>query len=204
MRLIPRDERFFEMFGQIARRMTESAQLLSQLFAEPAKLDQYCAAIKELEHQADNLTHEVNSKIDTSFITPLDREDIHLLASRLDNVVDLIDGTARRAVMFNLRQESREPARRLAEVLLRSTECIASAVTNMKKPRAVSERSSEIKRLEEEGDAIYHEAVGQLFSGKLDPLEVMKWKEIYDKLEDAVDECEDVANVLESIAIKNS
>ena len=203
MRLIPRDQQFFTLFAEIAKRITASAELLSQLFADPSRLEQFCAAIKSLEHEADGLTHEVNMRLDKSFITPLDREDIHVLASRLDNVVDLIDGTARRAAMFRI-SEAREPARQLADVLVRSGSEIAAAVNSMTQYKVVTQAARKIKQLEEEGDTLYHKAVGELFSGAHDALEVMKWKDLYDTLEDAVDECEDVANVLESIALKNS
>lgn len=161
------------------------------------------AAIKELEHQADHLTHDVIDRIDRSFVTPIDREDIHLLASRLDDVIDLLDGTARRAQMFHI-TEIREDARRLSDVVCRAAAVIETAVGGMKNPKMVAEHARELKRLEEEGDAIYHAAVGSLFAGSPDPLEVIKWKDLYDKLEDAIDQCDDVANVLESISIKNS
>jgi predicted phosphate transport protein (TIGR00153 family) len=203
VRLIPRDERFFDLFAEIAKRLTSSARLLSQLFAEPHRLDHYVAAIKVVEHEADNITHEVNAKLDTSFVTPLDREDLHTLATRLDNVVDLIDGTARRVAMFHV-TEVREPARRLSDVLVRATECIGASVASMKVRKVVAEKAREIKALEEEGDAIYQEAVGELFRNGTDALEVMKWKDLYDTLENALDECENVANALESISLKNA
>jgi len=203
VRLIPRDERFFDLFSEIAARLTTSARLLNQLFAEPHKIDHYVAAIKAVEHEADIITHQVNAKLDTSFVTPLDREDIHALATRLDNVVDLIDGTARRAAMYNIR-EVREPAARLSAVLVSATDCIAEAVTGMKQGKVVAQKAREIKLLEEEGDGIYHEAVGALFRNGAEALEVLKWKDLYDTLEDALDECEDVANTLESISLKNA
>jgi predicted phosphate transport protein (TIGR00153 family) len=202
VRLIPRDEQFFSMFSQLARLLCQSADLLSKLFAEPQRMAELVTAIKTLEHEADNLTHDVMIRIDKSFVTPIDREDIHLLASRLDDVIDLLDGTARRAQMFHI-VETREPAKRLADVLSRAANCIEGAVADMKKPKVVAQRSAEMKALEEEGDAIYHEAVGNLFAGSPDPLEVIKWKELYDKLEDAIDQCDDVTNVIESIALKN-
>jgi len=201
--LIPRDERFFELFAEIAQRLTGSATLLCELFAHPDRLDYYLGAIKKLEHEADVLTHQVNQRLDTAFVTPLDREDIHMLATRLDNVVDLIDGTARRAKMFHMK-DVREPAKRLADSLTKATDRIAQAVKGMKQPKIVAEHARVIKQLEEEGDQIYFEAVGALFANGTDPLEVMKWKDLYDKLEDALDECEDVSNTLESISLKNS
>ena len=203
MRLIPRDERFFDMFAELAKRLTGSAKLLCELMAEPQRLDHYVGAIKALEHEADNLAREVNQRLDTAFVTPLDREDIHLLASRIDNVIDLVDGTARRAKMYHI-GEVRQPAKRLAEILVRSTEQIAIAVSEMKRPKQVAERAKDIKRLEEEGDAVYFEAVGALFANGMPALEVIKWKDLYDKLEDALDECENVSNTLESISLKNS
>ena len=207
MRLIPRDEQFYDLFSDLAKRLVQTARLLPRVFSEPARLDQLVAEIKAVEHEADTITAQVNLRIDRSFVTPIDREDIHLLASRLDNVVDLIDGTARRAQMFRVR-EMKPQASRLADVIARAADCIASAVDGMKQPKVVSQRAREIKLLEEEGDQIYQDAIGALFAGTPgqppEPLEVMKWKELFDSLEDALDECEDVANVLESISIKNS
>jgi hypothetical protein len=202
VRLIPRDEGFFVLFESLASRMTRSATLLNALFTEPVRLEQYAGQIKELEHQADETTHEIMMRIDRSFVTPLDREDIHLLATRLDNVVDLMDGTARRAQMFHLK-DRREPAKELTSVLMRATEMIASAVSSLKNPHEVQRIGREIKLLEEEGDAIYSAAVGALFEGTPNALDVIKWKELYDNIEHAIDECEDVLNVLESVAIKN-
>jgi uncharacterized protein len=203
VRLIPRDEGFFVLFNELAKRLKEAARLLNRLLAEPDRLEQYVAAIKTVEHEADVLTHDVRARIDRSFVTPIDREDIHLLATELDDVIDLIDGTARRVAMFHI-NESREPALRLSETISRAADCIEAAVAAIKKPAVVAEKSREIKRLEEEGDAIYQEAVGELFRGKPDALEVMKWKEMYDTLERALDQCQGVGHVLESISLKNS
>ena len=202
MRLIPRDEKFYDLFAELGKRLSASAKLLNQLFAEPARIEAYCAAIKAIEHEADRLTHDVIDRIDRSFVTPIDREDIHLLASRLDNVIDLIDGTARRAAMFRLR-EIRPHARQLSDVLMRASNTLEVMVSGMRESRTVSEHARAVKLLEEEGDAIYHEAVGALFDNGAEPLEVIKWKEMYDTIERALDECEDVANTIGSIALKN-
>jgi predicted phosphate transport protein (TIGR00153 family) len=202
-KLIPRDEKFFDLFDEIARRLVRAAKLQQQLFGEPTRIGEHVTAIKEVEHEADVLTHSVITRLNKSFVTPFDREDIHELASRLDDVVDLIDGTARRAVMFRI-TSVREPARLLADVIVRAADCLEQAVIAIKKPKIVIERGQEVKALEEEGDAIYHEAVGKLFDGGEDPIEVMRWKELYDTMERTLDQCEDVANVLESIALKNA
>jgi predicted phosphate transport protein (TIGR00153 family) len=203
VRLIPKDEGFFELFDGLADRMTRSSELLLALFSEPDRLDQYAREIKELEHQADDITHEIMMRIDRSFVTPLDREDIHMLATRLDNVVDLMDGTARRAQMFHL-ADRREPAKDLTKVLVEATKAIALAVKSIKDSQKVQLVGRDVKRLEEEGDAVYSAAVGALFEGTPNALDVIKWKELYDNLEHAIDECEDVLNVLESISLKNS
>jgi predicted phosphate transport protein (TIGR00153 family) len=201
-KLIPRDEKFFDLFDEIALRLVRAAKLQKQLFSEPARIGEHVAAIKTIEHEADVLTHDVITRLNKSFVTPFDREDIHELASRLDDVVDLIDGTARRAVMFRV-TTVREPARQLADVIVRAADALEKAVVAIKKPKIVIERGQEVKTLEEEGDAIYHAAVGKLFDGGEDPIEIMRWKELYDTLERTLDQCEDVANVLESIVLKN-
>jgi uncharacterized protein len=202
-RLIPRDEEFFSLFNKLAEHLRTAAQLLDQLFAEPHRTTELVKQIKDVEHLADQLTHEINVRIDKSFITPIDREDIHLLASRLDDVIDRLDGTARRVVMLHI-NEVREPAKQMASVICQAAEHIATAVKAIKVPALVSAQAAEIKKLEEEGDAIYHDAVGALFAGSPDPLEVIRWKEVYETLEIAIDLCMGVANAVHSISIKNA
>jgi uncharacterized protein Yka (UPF0111/DUF47 family) len=136
-------------------------------------------------------------------VTPLDREDIHLLAKRLDNVIDLVNGAARRVVMFRVK-EPRAGAVRMADVIVRASAEILASVSDVNKRQRMIEHSRSIKVLEEEGDALYAENVGALFEHDEPALEVLKWKEIFDALEHAIDECDDVSNVLESIALKNS
>ncbi len=203
MRFIPRDERFFDLFADMADILVRSATELQHLFANPARLDEQVAVIKELEHAADRLTAEANRKVDTSFVTPLDREDIHALVTRLDNVVDLIDGCARRAQIYRI-TETRDPAIRLCAVIGEACSHIKDAVAAMKKPQQVYEHGVKIKRLEEQGDAIYHDTLGALFAGESDALTVIKWKDLYDSLETALDECHYVSLALESISLKNS
>lgn len=191
------------MFAQVAACVTAAAKIIHELFKDPEDLHKYVTEIKDVEHKADGLTHDIIARIDQTFVTPFDREDIHMLASRLDDVVDLLDGTARRAAMFRIRG-TREPAQMLAGVVVRAATRIEEAVVGMKKSQIVTQKAREIKSLEEEGDAIYHLAVGSLFDGDPDPLEVIKWKELYDTLERALDQCEDVANVLETISLKHA
>ena len=187
----------------MADRNKEAAQLLRDLFdAAPERRTPIVERIKRLEHEADQVTHEVVNRLDRTFITPLDREDIHQLASDLDDVMDVMDGTARRAQIFHL---GVAPAgvRQLTEVIQRMVTVLAEGVGRLKKGDDVMKYCVEAKKLEEEGDAIYHEVLGQLFEREKDALEVIKWKEIYDNLERTLDEAEDVANVLESITLKH-
>ncbi len=203
MRLLPRDEEFFDLFVEVADRNKEAAQLLRELFeAAPERRTPIVERIKRLEHEADEVTHEVVNRLDRTFITPLDREDIHQLASDLDDVMDMMDGTARRAQIFHI---GTAPAgvRQLTEVIQRMVSVLAEAVGRLKKGDDVMKYCVEAKKLEEEGDAIYHEVLGQLFERERDALEVIKWKEIYDNLERTLDQAEDVANVLESITLKH-
>ena len=202
-RLLPRDEQFFDLFDQLAAHLTMSARMLTDLFAEPARVSEHVRKIKEVEHKADVLTAGINQRINKSFVTPIDREDIHLLASRLDDVIDLLDGTARRFEMLHLTTVTAH-ATALNRVLLQAAERIQVAVSAIRKPKLVTEHTAEIKRLEEEGDAIYHEAVGALFTGTPNPLDVMRWKEMYDTLERAIDSCMGVAQALQSISLKNA
>ncbi len=204
MRFLPRDEEFFDLFVQVARRCEEGAQHLKEVFAGPGERQAYCInAIERLEHEADDITHEVVNRLDRTFITPIDREDIHLLASDLDDVIDRIDGTARRVKIFKL---TGAPAGvvELADVILRITAVITEAVTKLRNDhQAVIAYSIQAKKLEEEGDSLYQEILGRLFEEEKDPIRLIKWKEIYDNLETTIDQAEDVANDLESIALKH-
>src|SRR6266853_1196908 len=171
VRLLPREEEFFDLFVEVATRNKVAAQHLRDLFdAPPERRIAQVDAIKRLEHEADQVTHEVVNRLDRTFITPLDREDIH----------------------------------QLAEVIQRMVDVLGEAVGRLKKGDDVMKYCIEAKKLEEEGDAIYQQALGLLFETERDPLEVIKWKEIYDTLERTLDESEVVANVLESITLKHA
>jgi predicted phosphate transport protein (TIGR00153 family) len=202
-RLIPRDDQFFELFDQLAAHLATTAKLLDTLFCDLPHASDHVKAIKDIEHKADLLTLTISQRIDKSFITPIDREDIHMLASRLDDVIDLLDGASRRFTMLHI-DVVLPPAKHLAGVLMRAADEIKLAVNQMRKPTAVNQHVATIKRLEEEGDAIYHDAVGELFAGTPNPIDVIKWKEMYDTLEHAIDSCMGVAQVLQSISLKNA
>jgi uncharacterized protein Yka (UPF0111/DUF47 family) len=205
VRLLPRDQKFFDLFTASATLSVQAARYLGELLEKDESARAGIAdTIKKLERDADQITHDVVSRLDRTFITPLDREDIHLLASRLDDVIDMIDGIARRSQIFKL-GPSPAGAVLLADVIRRASAQLLDAVRVLGdgRPRTVLAACVEVKRLEEEGDALYHDWLGRLFDETSDPVRLMKWKEIYDSLERTLDVAEDVANVLESVAIKH-
>jgi len=204
VRLLPREEDFFSLFVEVARRNSEAAKLLRDLFeAAPDRRTPIIEAIKKLEHEADQVTHDVVNRLDRTFITPLDREDIHKLASDLDDVMDVMDGTARRAQIFRV-GAAPDGVLRMTEVIQRMVAVLGQGVERLRKGEEVIKFCIEAKKLEEEGDVIYHEALGKLFETERDAIELIRWKEIYDNLERTLDEAEDVANGLESITIKHA
>jgi len=203
VKLFSKDETFFDLFRQQAKYISVAATHLQALMAQPADAPRIAAEIKKAETDGDAVVHVINQRIDTSFVTPLDREDIHLLAKRLDNVIDLINGAARRVVMFRV-TETRAGADVMAAIIVNAAKEILQAIDDVTEPKRMVEHSRAIKVLEEEGDALYGDCVGALFSNDVPAIEVIKWKEIFDALEHTIDECDDVANVLESIALKNS
>ena len=204
IRLLPREEEFFTLFVEVANRSHEAAGHLVQLFANGADKRTYWAElIKRLEREADDFTHEVVNRLDRTFITPIDREDIHLLASDLDDVIDRIDALARRAQIFRLGDPPKGVAQ-LADLLQKLTGELAQAVGKLKGNDKVIAHCIEVKRLEEQADIVYHEQLGLLFDTEKDPITLIKWKEMFDGLEGAIDEGEDVANDLQSIVLKHA
>ena len=201
--LLPRDEKYFERFNEMAQRIHEAAGALHQFFAEGAPVLVVAEHVKRLEHECDQISHEILRRIDLTFITPLDREDIHRLAVRLDDVIDLIDGTVRRLSLFKVTQPT-PPSKRMADVVLRITAELVLGVGALSARKGVIEHCIAIKKLENEGDAAYHDAVASLFTDQIPVIDVIKWKDIYENLERAVDACEAVAHILESAVWKSS
>jgi len=197
------DKAFFDIFADMADKINEAAGLLKAMVETAERPEEYAARIKHVEHQCDELTHNLVRKLNSTFITPLDREDIHDLAVKLDDVVDLIDSTADRMVAFRIKGTSVE-VHGLTDVLRRQTEVIKLAVTNLGRTDKILDRCIEIHSLENEGDRLFHKGLVRLFSEVKDPIELLKQKEIIEKIEHATDRCEDVANVLEGIMLKNA
>jgi predicted phosphate transport protein (TIGR00153 family) len=205
LRLLPRDERFFDLFVSMATTTESAASNLAELFRRTDdERWQLVEVIKGLEHDADNVTHEIVTRLDRTFITPFDPEDIHELASRLDDIMDRIDSTARRARIFRV-DSVPEGALLLCDVIHRTVTQVPVAVEALRDgpPAVVLSACREIKRLEEEGDAMYYHWLGKLFEDLHEPITVIKWKELYDTLEKTLDSAEDAANVLESVTLKH-
>lgn len=202
-KLIPKEEKFFDMFISMAQNAHEASKLLTLMMEQPDKIRDTAESIKALEHKGDRMTHDLIVKLNKTFIVPIDREDIYGLSSKLDDVTDLIESIARRLVLFKVTEVS-EPALELARVLQRSTAAIVVAVSELQNGMKVMDPCIEINRLEDEADHIYHLALGKLFEVEIDPIALIKWKELYEKLEASLDRCEDVANVIEGIVVKNA
>ena len=202
-RFIPREEKFFEMFVCMAQNAHEGSKLLTEMMAPDADRRNLAESIKSLEHKGDRMTHDLITKLNRTFVVPIDREDIYRLSSCIDDIMDLIESVARRMVLFKIGNPS-EPAVQLSQLLRRGTAEVVAAVSELKNGMKVVEHCIEINRLEDEADHVYHLVLGELFETEKDPIELIKWKEIYETLETSVDKCEDVANVIESIVVKNA
>jgi predicted phosphate transport protein (TIGR00153 family) len=201
-RLIPREEKFFTDFQALADELKVGAQLLEQMLEPEHPVWNKADEIKEVEHKCDSLTHGIIQRLNRTFVTPLDREDIHALARSLDDVMDSIDAAATLVRLYRL-DTVRFGARELAQVITASTYQVRLALDALEQQKGILGHAIEINRLENEADRIHQQAVSQLFDAEHDPLTVMKWKESLDFLEDATDRCEDVANVLEGVMVKH-
>src|SRR5215467_8153346 len=180
-KLLPREEQYFTLFAQMTSYINDAATSLVEMLAHHnGDFQEYGQRIKIIEHACDDLTHNVATRLNQSFITPFDREDIYMMSKALDDVVDLIDGAARAVVMYDI-HETTEPAKQLAGVIQRMALQLNEVVSILQKPKGVTERLVEIHRLENEGDDMYQRAVGNLFHDDLHPLEVIKWKDVYEK-----------------------
>lgn len=206
IRLFPREETFLPQFGRAAEVVVEAARVLDALAGEPKLDDERAAEIRRLEHQGDQIAHETFDLLNRTWITPIDREDIHTLVKTLDDVLDFIDAAASRIVLYRISTTTPE-LKKITTVIVQSALAIQKAMgllSDLKNSRRILETCVEINRLENEADTVAQLAIGRLFNETKDPIEVMKWKEIYDFVEGATDRCEDVANTLETIVIKST
>jgi len=200
--LIPREERFFDDFVALAEQIRTGARTLKQMLAGTSPDMDKAEAIKEIEHACDRTTRAIIDRLNRTFVTPLDREDIHALASHLDDVMDAIDATAAVIRLYKI-PIVRPGARRLVEIIIESVDRIVQALAALDRRTGVLELAAQIKQLEHEADRCHQDAIVELFDTERDPITVIKWKEIFDFLEAATDRCEDVANLLEGVIVKH-
>lgn len=206
LRLVPRQESFFELFEKQARLVDEGAKYLMQIMEEFEHLEDLAFRLKATEHDADEVVHEIIRKLNTTFVTPLDREDIHALASALDDILDAIEAASDRMVLYEIREPT-ESAVKLTKILAEATSLMVQAVgslRNLRQTEAIREACVAINRLENRGDQTNRAAIAKLFQMDDKPIEALKWREIYNNIETALDKCEDVADILEATILKNA
>ncbi len=206
MRLLPRDVSFFQYFEQQGQKTVEGCRAFLDMVESPGDVTAQAKRISDIEHECDKITHSVVAQLRTTFITPLDRNDIYRLITKMDDVMDFVEAAAERIALYDITKMTKEVCD-LGRVLLSSAERVLEAVVgfnNLKKPELILEKCVEINRLENEADALLRGTLAKLFREEKDPITIMKWKEIYELLETATDRCEDVANIIEGVVLENS
>jgi len=201
---LPKEDQYFALFSEMSTKLQEGAAVLVEMMqSSDEKYDSLSKKLKHIEHECDELTHRVTTKLNRSFITPFDREDIYTLSMALDDVCDYMDAAARAVVMYNI-HETDQYAVKLAIVLQKQVDEISAATDLLEHAKGMGPHLLEIQRLENEADDIYFRAMAELFKNSPDAIHLIKWKELYEKLEASLDRCEDVANVIEGIIVKNA
>lgn len=206
LRLVPKEEAFFDLFNAQVAKVVEGAHLLKDFLEDYTDVEQKRMKIEKTENQGDEIAHKIIEKLNTTFITPMDREDIHALSSALDDILDLINSVSQRMNLYDVKVITDE-AKALANIIVRAAEETEGLVNSMKKLHDVKNLKSrwiEVNRLENEGDKVSCHAIAGLFKNETNPIEVIKWKELYEHLETAIDKCEDAANIVEAVVLKNA
>jgi hypothetical protein len=202
--LLPREDEYFTLFTEMTARIQDGADALVAMMQDTSEsFESYTKKIKAAEHACDELTHRITTKLNKSFITPFDREDIYMLVVALDDVLDYIDAGSRAILMYDIR-EINDHAKQFAKVIQSLAMELHSAISILAKPNGMNQHIVEIHRLENEADDVYFRAIGELFRNTSDPVGLIKWKEVYEILEAATDRCESVANIIESVILKHT
>jgi len=201
--IMPRSQNFYELFDRAASNLADTAALLLKHLTNYRDPEAAHAEIRQREHEGDEITHQIMRALNTTFVTPFDREDIHRLASLIDDILDLIEAVADLLVLHGIPEPLPE-MRQQAEVLAMATEQTRQAIAGLRSFSGLEPYWVEINRLENEGDRVYRKTVARLFSGDFKAMDVLKWKDLVDQLEAAIDACEDVANELETITLKHT
>ena len=202
LRLTPQKREFFGLYRQASQNVVEISRLLVDLLARHPRDGDLIARIKELEHQGDQLTHDIVLLLNRTFVTPFDRDDMYRLATALDDVCDHVDEAASNIASYGV-QRIRPASVQQADVILRCARKLDEAVAHLEGFKVQSRTLIELRELEDEGDRLARDAVAELFRSEQDPIALIRWKEIYERLEEAVDACENAADVLEAIVVKN-
>ena len=203
LNLIPREERFFDMFAEDAANVLAAARLLEAMLRTYDAPDQRAAEIRTAEHRGDEISHDIGHRLERTFVTPFDREDIHALISALDDVLDYIEEVADTFVLYRVDAPTAVAVQQ-ASIIVKQCEQLHDALVHLRGFKGLDSRWIEVHRLENEGDQLARQAIADLFSKGGDTLEIIKWKEIYALLESTIDKCEDVANIIERITIKHA
>jgi len=202
----PKDEKFFELLERAALNLHKGAKAFRHMLHDYTNTEEKVRHIKDIEHEGDIITHEIFDKLNRSFITPIDREDIHRITSEIDDVLDYILGTADRMFLYKVKSPTPEVAK-MVDILITAIEEMTKAIhslKDLKRSRRTLDYCIEVNRLENEGDSIHRAVIADLFSDGKDPVEIIKWRDIYNHIENAIDKCEDVADTIESIVVKNA
>lgn len=202
IRLIPREEKYFELMNQLAAKVREGGETFLALFQEYNKHAEYAERIKALELDSDDIVAQITNKLNSTFITPIDREDIYLLVTELDDVIDMINDVARRLEMYGV-TTPRPDAKEIAAVLNRATRELKDAFSLLENSKGVGDHCRRIRQFEKEADHLYRDAIRRLFAESKDPFEVIKWMSLYEEMEQSIDRCKDVAEALEAVVVKN-
>ena len=202
-RLFPRKVAFFDLFHEAAQNMVLGSRLLKEMMETYHDVEQKAREIKRVESAGDSITHTIFRNLNQTFITPIDREDIYALASCIDDVLDWVEATADQLVVFKIETPTQE-AIQLADIIYRSAEELGRGIAQLSKVKDMNATFVTVNSLENEADRIARDAIARLFENEKDPIMVIKWKEIYENLEEGTDRCEDVANVLEQILLKHA
>jgi predicted phosphate transport protein (TIGR00153 family) len=206
MRLLPHDASFFAQFEQQGKKTVEGCRAFLEMVEQPGNMETRAERVKQIEHECDEITHAVVESLHKTFITPIDRNDIYRLITKMDDIMDFVEAAADRVALYELPTMTKEVAD-LARCLVDSADHVLSAVSGIRdlgKPNGILQHCIEINRLENVADGILRGALARLFREEKDPIAVIKWKEIYETLETATDRCEDVANIIEGVVLENS
>ena len=200
--LIPREEKYFAMLNDLAAKVREGGEVFAKIFKDFSNHAQYAEQIKQIEVASDEIAAKILQKLNSSFITPIDREDIYLLVTELDDVIDMINDLARRLEIYNI-TSLKPDAAEVANLLSRSTVEIQDVFALLERSQGVGEHCRNINQLEKRADSLYRDSIRRLFKEEKDPIEIIKWMSLYEELENTIDRCKDVAEALEAVVVKN-